>query len=133
VLFNGNRRTLVADRHRIGAKGVPTTRHESGWTTVAKDEQLTPFYLKDDKGVIRIIPEGAESRIRKYSIKPAGFQTRCISARAPAAEIANSDHERRFVETAVPLHAGLYVMGQARERQDIVAAEIAKTKKLQCF
>jgi hypothetical protein len=54
-------------------------------------------------------------------------------SKGPLREIANSDHERRFVETAVPLHAGLYVMGQARERQDIVAAEIAKDKKAPMF
>ena len=54
-------------------------------------------------------------------------------SKGPLREIANSDHERRFVETAVPLHASLYIMGQARERQDIVAAEIAKDKKAPMF
>ena len=54
-------------------------------------------------------------------------------SKGPLREIANSDHERRFVETAVPLHACLYIMGQARERQDIVAAEIAKDKKSPMF
>ncbi|MDO8578459.1 MAG: hypothetical protein Q7R50_04695 [Dehalococcoidales bacterium] len=41
---------------------------------------------------------------------------------------SNSTHRRRFHETALPLHTMLYVMGQARERQDVVAAEIAKDK-----
>ena len=36
-------------------------------------------------------------------------------------------------ETAIPLHANLYVMGQSREREDIVAAEIAKDKKSPMF
>jgi len=117
----------------IGAKGVPTTRHESGWTTVAKDEQLTPFYLKDDKGVIRIIPEGAEIQDKEIFNKTCRFSDPLYFSKGPLREIANSDHERRFVETAVPLHAGLYVMGQARERQDIVAAEIAKDKKAPMF
>src|SRR6266704_2425889 len=40
--------------------------------------------------------------------------------------VADSDFRRRFTETAVALHAELYVMGQARERQDVVAPEIAQ-------
>ncbi|MDH4270145.1 MAG: E3 ubiquitin ligase family protein, partial [Dehalococcoidia bacterium] len=35
------------------------TRTESGWTKVAGDSQSIPFYLKDDTGVIRVVPEGA--------------------------------------------------------------------------
>ena len=37
--------------------------------------------------------------------------------KGPAGEVADSDHRRRFVEQAVPHHAMLYVVGQARERQ----------------
>ncbi len=37
----------------------------------------------------------------------------------------NSDFQRRFVEHAIPLQAMLFVVGQARERQDMVAPEIA--------
>jgi hypothetical protein len=37
------------------------------------------------------------------------------------------------VETAILLHTNLYIMGQAREREDIVAAEIAKDKKAPMF
>jgi hypothetical protein len=117
----------------IGAKGVPTTRHESGWTVIAKDEQLTPFYLKDDTGVIRIIPAGAEIQDKEIFNKSCRFSDPLYFSKGPLREIANSDHERRFVETAVPLHANLYIMGQARERQDIVAAEIAKDKKSPMF
>jgi hypothetical protein len=115
----------------VGAKGMPTTRHESGWTTIAKDEQLPPFYLKDDTGVIRIIPDGAEIQDKQIFNKTCRFSDPLY--KGPLREIADSDHERRFVETAVPLHANLYIMGQARERQDIVAAEIAKDKKATIF
>ena len=117
----------------IGAKGMPTTRHESGWTVIAKDEQLPPFYLKDDTGVIRIIPDGAEIQDREIFNKTCRFSDPLYFSKGPLREIANSDHERRFVETAVQLHASLYIMGQARERQDIVAAEIAKDKKSPMF
>ena len=117
----------------IGPKGVPTTRHESGWTTVAKDEQITPFYLKDDTGVIRIIPQGAEIQDKEVFNKTCKHTDPLYFSKGPQKEIANSDHERRFIETAIPLHANLYVMGQAREREDIVAAEIAKDKKSPMF
>ncbi|MDO8567331.1 MAG: LemA family protein [Dehalococcoidales bacterium] len=40
---------------------------------------------------------------------------------------------RRFQESALPLHTSLYVMGQAWERQDVVAAEIAFGKDAPMF
>jgi hypothetical protein len=117
----------------VGPKGVPTTHHESGWTTVAKDEQITPFYLKDDTGIIRIVPQGAEIQDKEIYNKTFKRSDPLYFNKGPAKEIANSDHERRFVETAILLHANLYVMGQSREREDIVAAEIAKDKNCPLF
>ena len=117
----------------IGAKGVPTTRHESGWTVVAKDQQKAPFYIKDDTGVIRIIPDGAEIQDKQIFNKTCRFSDPLYFAKGPLREIADSDHERRFVETAIPLHTNLYIMGQARQREDIVAAEIAKDKNCPMF
>ena len=116
----------------VSSKGV-TTRHESGWTTVAKGEQLPPFYLKDDAGVIRIVPQGAEIQDREIYSKTCKRTDPLYFSKGPQNEIANSDHQRRFVETAILLHANLYIMGQAREREDIVAAEIARDKKAPMF
>ena len=104
------------------------TRHESGWTTVAKGGQSNPFYLKDDASIIRILPEGATIEDKEIFDKTVGRNDSLYYAKGPANAIANSDYRRRFVEHALPLHLQLYVMGQARERQDIVAAEIAKDK-----
>jgi hypothetical protein len=42
--------------------------------------------------------------------------------------VGSSTHRRRFTESAIPLHAAVYVIGQARERADAVAAEIANSK-----
>ena len=117
----------------VGPKGTPTTHRESGWTTVAKGEEITPFYLKDDTGVIRIVPQGAEIQDKEIFNKTCKHTDPLYFNKGPRNEIANSDHERRFIETAVPLHANLYVMGQSREREDIVAAEIAKDKKSPMF
>jgi hypothetical protein len=102
------------------------TRRESGWKRVADGGEQISFYLKDDCGVVRIIAEGAK-------IEPKGiFSTECTPADAlyygkgPDGAVAHSDHRRRFVEEAIPLHAPIYIVGQAREREDIVAAEIAQ-------
>ena len=98
-----------------------------------KTKQITPFYLKDDTGVIRIIPQGAEIQDKEICDKTCKRTDPMYFGKGPQNEIANSDHERRFHETAIPLHANLYVMGQSREREDIVAAEIAKDKKSAMF
>ena len=102
------------------------TRTKSGWTTVASGEDATPFYLKDDRGVILVRPEGADLRGDTVFDRTCGDGDPLYYAKGPASAVANSDHRRRFVEGAIPLHAGLYIMGQARERSDIVAAEIAR-------
>ncbi|MDD5189792.1 MAG: LemA family protein, partial [Dehalococcoidales bacterium] len=117
------------------SKGHTTThtRHESGWKTVANGAQSIPFYLKDDAGVIRIIPEGASIEDKEVFDKTVGRADPLYYNKGPAAAIVNSDFRRRFVEHAIPLHTKLYVMGQARERQDVVAAEIAKDKKSPMF
>jgi hypothetical protein len=114
------------------SKGMQT-RHESGWTTVAKNDVLPPFYLKDDMGIIRIVPQGAEIQDLQIFSKTCKHADPLYFSKGPLQEIANSDHERRFVETAILLHSNLYVMGQARERADMVAAEIAKDKKAPIF
>ena len=114
------------------SKGMQT-RHESGWTIVAKGDVIPTFYLKDDSGVIRIVPQGAEIQDTQIFNKTCKRADPLYFTKGPQYEIANSDHERRFVETAILLHANLYVMGQAREREDIVAAEIAKDKSAPVF
>lgn len=101
------------------------TRHESGWKTVADGGLQQPFYLKDDRGIVLVRPEGA--KVEQATV----FSERChrgdwlYYAKGPAHSVSDSDHRRRFTERAVPLHAKLYVMGKARERQDVVAPEIA--------
>ena len=109
------------------------TRHESGWKRVANGGELMPFYLKDDCGVIRILPDGAKVEAVKVFEETCGRFDPLYYAKGPAFAVANSDHRRRFHESAVPLHAALYVMGQAREREDIVAPEIAADQQADMF
>lgn len=109
------------------------TRHESGWTTVADSGEMTDFYLQDDTGAVLVRPEGAK-------IEPAGFfDVTCdrgnplYYAKGPSQAVADTDHRRRFVETGIPLHAPLYLVGQARERADVVAPEIAADPEAPMF
>jgi len=61
-------------------------------------------------------------------MKPATAATRSITRRDHHRS-SDSDHRRRFVESGIALHAPLYLVGQARERADVVAPEIAADKE----
>jgi len=109
------------------------TRRESGWTTVRSGGETVDFYLQDETGAVRVRPEGAK-------IEPVVLFDQTVSrgdplyyAKGPASAVANSDHRRRFVEHGIPLHTALYVVGPARERDDVVAAEIAADKDAELF
>jgi len=105
------------------------TRRESGWTSVASRTESTPFYLQDDTGSVQVLPEGAR-------IEAAGVFSQTCSpfdalyyGKGPAGGIIDSDHVRRFTESVIALHAPLFLVGQARERKDMVAPEIAADPK----
>jgi hypothetical protein len=110
-----------------------TTRHESGWTTVADGGDQAPFYLRDDCGLLLVRPQGAEIEAAAVFERDCGRGDPLYYAKGPDAAIANSDHERRFHEVAIPLHAETYVLGKARERNDVVAAEIAADREAPIF
>jgi hypothetical protein len=109
------------------------TRTESGWTRVAGGEESISFYLKDDTGVIRIVPESATIHGIKVFDETCSPENELYFGKGPAHQVPNSTHRRRFHETALPLHTMLYVMGQARERKDAVAAEITYDKSAPMF
>lgn len=125
-------RTVTETYH--DSKGTHTrTRIETGWTKIAGGGNSIPFYLKDDVGLIRIIPDGAQIQGTSAMNTTCGRGDPLYYGKGPSAAVANSAYKRRFHETAVPLHAMLYVLGQAREREDLVAAEIAFDKKAPIF
>jgi hypothetical protein len=127
------RRTVT--RTVTDAKGnTHTETHtESGWTRVGSGGEMQPFYLKDDTGIIRIVPEGAKLQGDVTFNKTLTPADPMYYGKCSAGAIPNSTHHRRFHETAIPLHAMFYVLGQARERNDIVAAEIARDKSSPMF
>ncbi|MEO5961221.1 MAG: GIDE domain-containing protein, partial [Opitutaceae bacterium] len=109
------------------------TRHESGWTTVAQGSETQAFYLRDDTGVILIRPEGAKLEPLTVFDETVSRGHALYYAKGPPHSVADSDQRRRFVEHALPLHGPLYIVGQARERADIVAPEIARAPDVPLF
>lgn len=110
------------------------TRTESGWKTVASDEQMSCFMLRDESGEIQVRPEGAkvlhgECILNHY----CGPFDPMYYGKGPAGSITNSDYRRCFAETIIPNGSTLYFMGQAREREDKVAAEIAYDREAPLF
>lgn len=107
------------------SKGRLTTRHESGWTNVGGGGQMIAFNLRDDTGEILVLPSGArleQADVFDRTVRP---DDPLYYARGPAYAVAHSNHIRRFTEHALPIGARLFVVGQARERDDIVAPVIA--------
>ena len=100
------------------------TRVETGVVTVDRGGETGPFYLKDDSGVIRINPDGAEVRPLSFVQVTCGPSHPFYYGRGPRGAIANTTMTRTFVEAGIPLHTQLYVVGEARERSDMVAPEI---------
>lgn len=126
-------RTVTETYTDSEGKTQTRTSTESGWTTVAQGQQQTAFYLKDDLGVVLVRPDGAKIEPVPVFSQTCGRGDPLYYAKGPSQAVADSDHRRRFAETAVPLHSPLYVMGHARERTDVIAPEIAHDPKTPMF
>jgi len=126
-------RTVTETHTDSDGKTHTETRHESGWTTVASGGEIVPFYLQDDCGVVLIRPEGAKLEPATMFDDTVGSGDPLYYAKGPAGAVGDSDYRRHFVEQGIPLHAMLYVMGQARERQDVVAPEITQDRNAPMF
>lgn len=119
------RRTVTERYTDSDGKSRTRTRVESGWTTVASGGEEAPFYLRDDDGVILVRPEGAKVEPLSTFSETCTARSPLYYGKGPAGGIVHSTGERRFTESSIPLHTPLYVFGCAREREDIVAPEIA--------
>ncbi|MGA2618038.1 MAG: LemA family protein [Thermoguttaceae bacterium] len=126
-------RTVTETYTDSEGKTQTRTRQESGWTTVAQGGEEIPFYLQDDCGVVLVRGEGAKLEPLKLFDETCGRGNPLYYGKGPAAGIADSDQRRRFLERGIPQHARLYVLGQARERQDVVAPEIARDRHAPLF
>lgn len=97
----------------------------SGWSNVGKGGASVPFYVKDATGAIRVLPQGADMDGAVVCNRTCSPADDLYYGKGPHADIADSAHRRRFVEKIIRLHGPVYVIGKARERNDVVAAEIA--------
>ena len=113
--------------------GKTKTRRHSGWKTVDSHIEMRNFYLRDETGIILIRPTGAEIEGMRIFSQTCGTFHPLYYGKGPSMPVANSDHRRRFTETALPLHAELYIVGRSREREDVVAPEIARDPEAEMF
>ncbi|MFT7513149.1 MAG: hypothetical protein ACI9QL_002357 [Candidatus Omnitrophota bacterium] len=118
-------RTVTESYTDSNGKRQTRTRRESGWTTIGSDEQMVQFRLVDASGEIRILPQGAQIEPVRIFAETCRPSDPLYYGKARRQSVSNSDHRRRFTEYGVTLDAPIYVLGQARERTDVVAAEIA--------
>jgi hypothetical protein len=119
------RRTVTETYQDSEGKTRTRTRTESGWSTVASGGESRPFYLQDDTGAVLIHPEGAEVRPFRLFWETVTLRDPLYYGKGPAGGVMDSTGVRRFVEDGIPHHAVVFIVGQARERQDMVAAEVA--------
>ena len=120
-------RTVTESYRDSQGRSQTRTRRESGWKTVAKGSETLPeFMLHDSEGSIRIRPAGAELALDTALNEVCGREHPLYYGKGPLQSIADSEQRRRFTESLIPLHAPLFVMGRAREREDRVAPEIAR-------
>jgi len=126
-------RTVLETYTDSDGKTRTRTRRESGWSTVDDGGETIPFYLQDECGVLLVRPAGATLEPVTIFDETCGRSDPLYYAKGPAEGVADSDYRRRFSEQAIPLRAELYVLGQARERNDIVAPEIAEDKNAPLF
>jgi len=101
------------------------TRTESGWTTVDSRTEMTPFFVQDETGSLLVQPQGAQVEALGVFAQTCTPIDPLYYAKGPAMPIVDSDMVRRFTESVVPLQAPLFLVGQARERRDVIAPEIA--------
>jgi len=100
------------------------TRTVSGWTTVASGGKTPPFFLRDDTGAIRIVPDRGDVEAATVFSRTCHRGDPLYYGRGPAGSISNSTHRRSFTEHALPIGASLYVLGTARLRKDGITPEI---------
>ena len=119
-------RRVVTERYTdSNGRSRTRTRVETGWDTVASGGDMMRFMLRDDHGALRIDPEGATVEPVTVFSQSCGRSHPLYYGKGPRRAVMNSVHRRQFTEHAIPLGQALYVLGQARERDDVIAAEIA--------
>jgi hypothetical protein len=119
------------EREETDSKG--NTSKRSGWTTIDKGRSTIAFHVKDATGAILVLPQGAEIDAEVTMNRTCRSSDALYYAKGPRGAISDSTGRRRFREKAIRLHGQVYVVGKARERKDVVAAEIAQDELAPLF
>lgn len=118
-------RTVTETYTDSDGKRKTRTKRESGWKTVQSDEVRLPFDLEDETGAIRVDPARAEIQGRVIFDERCSRGDALYYGKGPPGSVSDSTGRRSFTEHAIVIDDPLYVMGSARLREDVVAAEIA--------
>lgn len=119
------------ESEKTDSKGDSTTSR--GWTNVDKGRSTIAFHVKDATGAILVLPQGAEVDAPVTLDRTCRSSDALYYGKGPRNEISDSTGRRRFREKAIRLHSQVYVVGKARERKDVVAAEIAEDERAPLF
>ncbi len=108
-------------------KGNTRTRQrwETGSMLVASGGERIPFHIEDETGVLLVHPDGASLEASATVRFACGPDHPSYYGKGPAGAVRDSLHRRNFHEDAIAVDARVFIVGRARERSDIVAAEIA--------
>jgi hypothetical protein len=105
----------------------------SGWTTVADGGESSGFYIQDETGYVWVRPKGADIELLTLFSTSAYRGDALYHEKGPSESIDDSTGRRRYFERGMPIGTRLFVRGRARERTDIVAAEIAEDPRAEMF
>ena len=105
----------------------------SGWTTVAEGGESSGFYIQDETGYVWVRPKGADIELLTLFSTSAHRGDDLYHEKGPSESIDDSTGRRRYFERGMPIGTRLFVRGRARERTDIVAAEIAEDPRAEMF
>ncbi len=119
------RRTVTETYRDQQGRTQTRQRVESGWTTLVSGGESRPFYLQDETGAVLVHPDGADVRPFQLMAERVTAIDPLYYGKGPAGSIMHSTGVRRFSEEGIPHHAEVFIVGQAREREDLVAAEVA--------
>ena len=116
---------VTIEKYTENGKEKTREKVETGWSTVGGGQASIPFYLADELGSVLVRPDKAELTTAATFFSECSASDLLYYSKGPARAITDSTGQRRFSERAIPLDASLYVAGHARERDDMVAPEIA--------
>lgn len=109
------------------------TKTERKWKTVKSRKDMCPFVLQDDTGEIRVNPEGASFEGDLAFSKSVRRSDPLYYDKGPERSVSDSTGRRRFKEWVIRNEEDVYVMGDARLREDAVEPEIAEDETAPMF